>query len=156
MCFLNTTSEEGKSLKYSLNSNDHKSLKISFRTVYNNWQARVTERLVGNYIEDVIIPALKHQGWSEVIYAQDCAFGYEDESEKPVALQGFWNKGEQRFLIANGLCPTEEFIKTFRKLTRLLKHSPDGYLLKFKKTGKVKPLKEALKELDLRNLKNCG
>ena len=106
-------------MKYSLNSNDHKSLKIGFKTVYNNWQARVTETLVGNYIENLLIPELKRQGWSEAIYARGWFFQYEDEYERPVAKQVSWNKEVQRFLIANGLYPTEKFLKTFKKLARL-------------------------------------
>ena len=128
-------------MKYSLNSNDHKSLKISFRTLYNNWQAHVTERLVGNYIEDKLIPALKYQGWNEVIFTPYAWFNHEEN---------FWEqKLEQKFFIENGLYPTKELLETFKKLTRLLENTPDGFLVKLRKTERTKPLKEALKEFSL-------
>ena len=81
-------------MKYALNSNDHKSLKISLRNLHNRWQAQVSERLVGNYIEDKLIPALRLQGWNEVIYAQSHCFNFfydENESQRPKSRQGVWN-----------------------------------------------------------------
>ena len=113
--------------------------------MHNRWQAQVSERLVGNYIEDKLIPALKLQGWNEVVYAQSHCFNFyydENESQRPKSRQGVWNNYVHSFLLENGLYPTEEFMESFKKLTSLLKHSPDGYLFKFKKTGKVKSLKK--------------
>jgi len=111
--------------------------------VCNNWQAHVTERLVSNYIEDVIIPALKHQGWNEVIFTPHAWFRCEES---------FWTlELEQKFFIENGLYPTKELLETFKKLTRLLENTPDGFLVKLRKTERTKPLKEALKEFSLEN-----
>ncbi len=132
-------------MKYSLNSNDYKSLKTGLRNLHNNWQASVTERLVGNYIEDVIIPELTHQGWSEVIYSQDQGFKiFFDENEllRPTHMQGVWNNIAYGFFIENGLYPTEDFMNKLKKLLSLLNHFPDGYLFKFKKTGEVKAFKK--------------
>ena len=132
-------------MKYSLNSKDQKSLKLSLRNLHSNWQASVTERLVGNFIEDMIIPELKHQGWGEAIYTQGQGFKIfydENELQKPKCRQGVWDNYVYDFLIENGLYPTEKFMRTLKKLISLLKHSPDGYLLKFSKTGKLKSIKK--------------
>lgn len=113
----------------------------------SNWKARITERLVRCYIEDVVIPTLRKQGWSEVIFTPFAWCGTEPEEEFE------W---EQKFFIANGLFPTKEFLRTFIKLTRLLETVPDGFLLKVRKTERTKPLKGALKEFGLENVQSFG
>lgn len=113
-------------------------------TELNNFKARLTEQLVKRYIEKVLIPELGAQGWDQSIYTQEDfrIFYDENESQRPKCKQGVWNNYVYGILIENGLYPTEEFINTLKKLTSLLKHAPDGYLFKFKKTGKVKSLKK--------------
>lgn len=131
-------------MKYSLELSDQKSLKISLRNLHNNWQADVTERLVGNYIKGVLIPALKLQGWNEAIYTNDSGFQIfydENESLRPTHRQGIWNNVVCGFFIKNDLYPSEELMSSLKKLVSLLKHTPDGYLFKLNKTGQIKSLK---------------
>ena len=120
-------------------------------TELNNFKARLTERLVKRYIEKILIPALREEGWNQIIFTPDAWFGDEIEQNKnrPKHMQIFLNP-EQKFFIANGLYPTEELLKSFKKLTKVLEHTPDGFLVKVRKTEQTKRLKEALEELGFR------
>jgi hypothetical protein len=123
-------------------------------TELNNFKARLTERLVKRYIEKILIPALREQGWNQAIFTPNCWFGDEEEQNKnrPKPMQIFWNL-ESKFFVSNGLYPTEEFLQAFKKLTRLLDNTPDGFLVKLRKTKRTKLLKDALEEL---GLKKCS
>lgn len=126
-------------------------VKYAFHTTeLNNFKARLTERLVKRYIEKVLIPALREEGWDQIIFTPHAWFGDEIEQNKnrPKHMQIFWNL-EKKFFIANGLYPTEELLKSFKKLTKLLENTPDGFLVKLRKTEQTKRLKEALEEFGL-------
>lgn len=111
------------------------------RKEMNNWKGRITERLIRCYIDDVLIPTLRKQGWDDAIFAPQ-GDSMSEGSE-------MWSEMEVRFLVANGLFPTRRFLTSFKKLTNLLENLPDGFLIKIKKTGITKPLKEAIKEFKL-------
>ena len=112
-------------------------MKYSFHAKeLNNWKARITQRLIQCYIEDVLVQTLKEQGWDDSIYTK--GWFYEQTS---------WSEEfELKFLIANNLFPTMKFLNYFKKLTRLLKNEPDGFLFKLK-IGKMEALDSALKEI---------
>ena len=119
------------------------------RTELNNFQAGLTEKLVKRYVKKTLIPELREQGWDAVIYVEQSPFQPQLDDSEPPERQGFWSKNEERVLVAEGLCPTRAFLRMFKKLTRVLEHSPDGFLLKLRKTGKTKSLGETLEELKL-------
>ena len=93
-------------------------------------------------------PRLKSQGWDEVLFSMETWF---DES---MLIEKF----EERFFISNGLFPNEQFLSSFQRLTKqLLSNAPDGFLIKLKKTGQVKPLGHALKRFGLEGSSwSCG
>jgi hypothetical protein len=76
-------------------------IKYSFnRKEMNNWKARITERLIHCYIDDVLIPTLRKQGWDNAIFTPHAWFG---------DYTGQGSEMEVRFLVANGLFPTRRF-----------------------------------------------
>lgn len=130
-------------MKYSFNPKE-----------FNHWKARVTESLVRHYIENVLIPKLSKEEWDKIIFT---SIGF---APKNTPLRHPWARGwelekksrysmERGFLIANGLYPTPKFLHRFEQLTNLLENAPDGYLIKLRRTGKFKYLKDALSELEL-------
>ncbi len=121
-------------------------------TDINRFKGRITEMLVKRYIEKVLIPALREQGWDQIIFTPNAWFGDEVEQNKnrPKHMQIFWNP-EPKFFIENGLYPTEELVKSFKKLTKVLENVPDGFFFKLRKTEQTKRLKEALAEFGLQN-----
>jgi len=130
-----------------------KVVKYSFVwTELNNFKARLTERLVRQYCRKVLVPALREQGWDQVIFTPYAWFGDDVEENKgrPKALQIFWHN-EEKILIEKGFYPSKNFLKIFKELTSLLENTPDGFLIKLKKTELAKPLKEALKEIGSEN-----
>jgi len=128
-------------IKYSLHWTD-----------INRFKGKITEMLVGKYIERVLIPVLSEEGWDQIIFTQNAWFGdmLEESKDMPKALQISWNL-EEKFFIERGLYPTEELLKSFKKLTKLLENIPDGFLIKLRKTNSTKPLKKALKEIGFKN-----
>jgi hypothetical protein len=87
-----------------------------------------------------LVPRLKSQGWDEVIFSRETWFDEWMPLGKP----------EERFFISKGLFPNEQFLLSFQRLTKqLLSNAPDGFLVKLRKTGEVKPLVHALKEFGL-------
>lgn len=102
---------------------------------------RIGENIVESHINDILIPKIRKRGWDDVIYTRLTWFrGWE-----PI------QKFEIRFLIYNEFFPTRKFLNAFKKLTGLLENAPDGFLIKLKRTGKFKLLKEALRESSLEN-----
>lgn len=117
-------------------------------TEINRFKGKITEMLVRRYIEKVLVYALREQGWDQIIFTPNAWFGDEIEQNKnrPKHRQIFLTP-EPKFFIANSLYPTEELLESFKKLTKLLKNTPDGFLVKLRKTEHTKRLKEALKEV---------
>ena len=114
-------------MKYSFNPKEFK-----------KWKGRIGERLVECYIENDVIPILRKKGWDGVIF-----------TSTPFAPKfSLMETMERQFLVANGLHPTPKFLRRFEQLTNLLENAPDGYLIKLRRTGKFKYLKDALSELD--------
>lgn len=120
-------------------------------TVLNNFKSRLTERLVKQYIEKTLIPDLRVQGWDQIIFTPHVWFGVEEEQNKnrPKSRQIFMNS-ELIFFVSNGLYPTGDFLKYFKKLTRVIKNAPDGFLVKLRRTNQTKLLKDTLKEFGLK------
>ena len=128
-------------------------VKYAFHTTeLNKFKARLTEKLVKRYIEKMLIPALREQGWNQVIFEPHSWFGDEEEQNKnrPNHMQIFWNL-ESFFFVRNGLYPTKVFLKSFKKLTKVLENTPDGFLFKLRNTNRTKLLKDALEEFGLQN-----
>jgi hypothetical protein len=126
-------------------------IKYSFnRKEMNNWKARITERLIHCYIDDVLIPMLRKQGWDNAIFSPHAWFGDEVEENKhrPDYMKIFW-RHEEKFFIKNRLFPTQDLMVKFKRLTKTLQNVPDGFLFKLKTTGELKRLNEALKELQV-------
>ena len=115
------------------------------------WKGRIAESLVEHYIKNVLIPALKARKWNEVFYT------YSFVSKVPFKVRETWYRGwkqtfwkqELKLLIAMGFFPTLNFLERFETFTHLLSNIPDGFLIKLKKTGKFKSLKDALVEFKL-------
>lgn len=127
-------------------------MKYSFnRKEMNNWKARITERLIECYIEDVLIPSLKRESWDIVIYSTATWFSVPDS-------EGFNPdfRNEKIFFLSNGLLPTSKLLKHFEKLTSALENCPDGFLIKLRKTGESKKLKDGMVELGLKFYKGYG
>lgn len=116
------------SLKYSFNPQE-----------FRNWKARIGERLVECHIENDVIPILRKKGWDGVIFT----------STQFAPKFSWMGEMERKFLMANSLYPTPKFLRRFEQLTNLLENLPDGHLIKLKRTGKFKYLKDALSELEL-------
>lgn len=117
-------------MKYSFHSNE-----------LNNWKARITERLVECYINDVVVENLRKEGWDDVTFTPHTWF-FEEE---------LFENMELKFFIAHCLMPTKNFLNSFKKLTRLLENEPDGFLIKMHKTNETKCLKKIFQRNDLKN-----
>jgi len=130
-------------LKYSLHSKE-----------LNNWKARITERVVELYIQEKVISRLKKEGWSDAIYTR--GWFYQPIKDHKGDLLDLFEKREAKFFIANNLFPISRFLKNFEKLTKLLKNIPDGFLVKWKETGRFKILRDGLVEFGLDSYKNGG
>jgi hypothetical protein len=120
-------------------------------TEINRFKGKITEMLVRPYIEKVLVNALREEVWDQIIFISNAWVGdkIEQNKNRPQHRQIFWNP-ELKFLIANGFYPTEELLASFKKLTKLLKNIPDGFLVKLRKTEQTKRLREALVEGGLR------
>lgn len=104
-------------------------MRYSFGTSeLNNCKGSITESLVKQYIEKVTIPSLKKEGWEYIFFNHN--------------LQSFFNQWHEFlwFYTSKGICPNDEFTSKLEKLDEL-KREPDGFLVKLKKTGKIRNLK---------------
>jgi len=111
----------------------------------NGWKANLTERLVECYIEQRLIPRLKSQeGLEIVIYSTFTWFSVPDSQDFNPDF-----KKERVFFLSNGLLPTNELLQNFETLTKTLENTPDGFLLKLKRTGESKPYRDGMSEMDL-------
>jgi len=126
-------------IKYSFNSKE-----------MNNWKARISERLVQHYIKDILIPSIKKEGWDIVIYSRTTWCSVPDS-------KGFNPKisNEMLFFLSNRLLPTSKLLKHFNKLTATLENSPDGFLIKLRKTGESKKLIDAMNN-SMKVVRYCG
>jgi hypothetical protein len=106
----------------------------------------IAESLVRQYVEDETMPSLEKEGWDYVFF-----MGYLPEivpydnlppEQRPIQHGG-------KFFISKDIFPNREFLTNLRKLDKLIEHEPDGFLVKLKKTGETKPLKEAFVEFGL-------
>ena len=116
----------------------------------SGWKARITERLAECYIEKNLIPKLKREeGWDIVIFSTLTWFSVPDSL-------GFNPdfKDEKLFFLANRLLPRHELLNNFKELTKTLSNWPDGFLIKLRKTGGSKTLKDGMVEMGLKPLRS--
>jgi hypothetical protein len=113
----------------------------------SNIKGSLGEKLIQSYIKKELVPALTKQGWDDVIFSPYTWFTPKLGS---LVNHDFpQREREARFIISNGYYPTKEFLEYFKKLTRLLENTPDGFLIKLRKTGENKLSSEAINEFDL-------
>ncbi len=107
------------------------------------------EELVENYIRHNLIPTLQNKdAWTDIIYT-GAWFKSTHSSTYPEAFIKFEEEQEVRELLLDGFYPTPEFLNYFKKLTISLSNVPDGFLIKMKRTGIKRKVKEAIKEYDI-------
>ena len=126
-----------RKLKYAFSSNKARAA---------NRKGAITETLVRQHIESELIPSLKREGWDFVFFVDhlESIIPYDDlPPEKRPHQQG------EKFFISKELFPSSEFLEYLRRLDGLIEGQPDGFLIKFKRTGKAKLVKEALQEFRL-------
>jgi len=94
----------------------------------NNVKGHISEHLVRQHIEEKVIPSLEKEGWDYVFFSRH--------------LHPFFNRSYDNlwFYASKGIFPNRGFIANLRKLDKL-RREPDGFLIKLKKTGKMKTLK---------------
>ena len=115
----------------------------------NNWKARITERLIEYYFEQNLIPKLKQEeGWDTLLVISCPWFTTEGSSFQLEFNEIF--QLERLVFLSNGLLPRAELLSNFDELTRTLRNVPDGFLVKLKKTGESKSLKDGMAEMGLR------
>jgi len=123
----------------------------------------IGESVIEKYIKKELIPILiKKEGWDNIFYFTKDFFHVDIQISRNPAFPESQNvskvfyeqKNEiEKFFLNNGLFPTNEFLSYFNKFLSILDYTPDGFLVKVKKTGERKLLGEALKKLDL-DIKN--
>ena len=122
-------------------------MKYSFKQQdLNNWKGRITESLTRFYIRDVLAPKLEQEGWDKVLFLQSIPLRIPARplEELSTGKQGLYHdkyKDIKIRLLSEDIYPTQEFLEKCDKINSLLEHSPDGFLLKLKKTGEKKQMK---------------
>jgi hypothetical protein len=125
-------------LKYSFNPRD-----------FNNLKGRIAEKLVQYFIEKAKIPALTKKGWDYVFFRRMLPTDLTQDDLPPLRYAGgpFQNINE-KFFVGHGLFPSRKLLTRIKKLSKLLEQfrneSGDGFLIKTRKTGETRTLKEAL------------
>jgi len=112
----------------------------------NNWKGRITESLTRFYIRDVLAPKLEKEGWFKVLYLRDIPSRTPSDTTNKYSSNILSRLRLVNFL-NNGVYPSQELLDKCEKVNGLLEHSPDGFLLKLKRTGEMKPMKELISEL---------
>jgi hypothetical protein len=114
----------------------------------NPQKGRLGEKLVKSYINDDLIPSLKKtEGWTDIIYT--VAWFKATYSQDFQDFIKFEEEKQTRRLLANGFYPTKEFVDYFNKLIDSLSNTPDGFLIKMKRNGAFRKVKEAIEEYNL-------
>ena len=119
----------------------------------------IGESVIEKYIKKELIPTLiKKEGWDNIFYFTKDFFHVDihisrnpahPESQN-VSKRFYEQKNEiEKFFLNNGLFPTDEFLSYFNKFLSILDYTPDGFLIKVKKTGERKLLGEALKKFSM-------
>lgn len=93
--------------------------------------------------------SLKKEGWDYAFFREELP---RNRSDGRILLYDNlgWLEG---FFINDGLFPNHKLLSKIEKLKGLIEHKPDGFLIKLKKTGETKTLKEAfgLERWEVRN-----
>lgn len=128
-------------------------MKYSFKQRdMNNWKGRITESLTRCYIREILAPELEKEGWDKVLFIQSVPLRIPSRptEELPPYKRDFYRDKYiwiKTILLNLGLYPSPEFLDKCGKVNGLFKHLPDGFLLKFRKTGEIKSMKELISEL---------
>lgn len=130
-------------------------MKYSFKQEeLNNWKGHITESLTRFYIRDILTPKLEKEGWDKVIYLKSIhlripARPLEElgPSKRDFYRDKFINT--KVLLLSEGIYPTQEFSDKCEKVNELLNHLSDGFLLKFKKTGEMKRMKDIVLDVGI-------
>ena len=112
----------------------------------NSWKAKIAERLIESYVEQVLIPKVKREeGWDIVIFSRITWFSVPSST-------GFNPdfRNERLFFLSNGLVPTPKLLDKFEHLTQTLENMPDGFLVKLRRTGELKSLGNSINEMGLK------
>ena len=119
----------------------------------------IGESVIEKYIKKELIPNLiKKEGWDNIFYFTKDFFRVDihisrnpshPESQN-VSKRFYEQKNEiEKFFLNNGLFPTDKFLIYFKKFLSILDYTPDGFLVKVKKTSESKLLGDALKKFNL-------
>jgi hypothetical protein len=112
-------------------------------------RGRIGERLVECYINDELIPSLKKtEGWTDIIYTIAWFKATYPQKDYQDFIK-FEEEKQTRLLIANGFYPTKEFADYFNKLIDSLSNTPDGFLIKMKRNGAFRKVKQAIEDYNL-------
>lgn len=124
-------------------------LKYSFKQQdMNNWKGRITESLIRFYIRDVLAPELEKEDWFKVFYLRKIPLGISSNSTNKYSRNVLSRLRWVSFL-NKGAYPSHGLLEKCEKMNGLLEHSPDGFLLKLRKTGEIKLMKELVSELGI-------
>ena len=130
-------------------------MKYSFKQQdLSNWKGRVTESLTRSYIRDVLSPKLKKEGWDEILFLQDIHLRIPARplEELPSYKQRFYRDkfmSIKVILLSKGVYPDQEFLDKCEKVNGILEHLPDGFLLKLRKTGEMKQMKDLISDIGI-------
>jgi hypothetical protein len=112
-------------------------------------RGRLGEKLVEAYINDDLIPSLKKtEGWTDIIYTVAWFKATYPQKDYEDFIK-FEEEKQTRLLLANGFYPTKEFADYFNKLVDCLSNTPDGFLIKMKRNGAFRKVKQAVEEYNL-------
>lgn len=108
--------------------------------VLSNEKGRRGEAVVKSHIDEKLIPNLKaKEGWDIVTYCSIDSFQHSAPGTGVIS--------EAFAFLASEVIPTQKLFDDFRELARTLNNTHDGFLLKLKKTGAFKSLRDGLSQL---------
>lgn len=111
-------------------------------------RGRLGEKMVECYINDDLIPSLKKtEGWTDIIYTKALMKAtYTQDFQDFIKFE---EEKQTRLILSNEFYPTKDFADYFNKLIDSLSNTADGFLIKMKRRGTFKTVKEAIEEYDL-------
>jgi len=119
----------------------------------NSWKGRITESLAGRYIEEVLCPKLKNEGFDFVFFKD---FGYMllhlcgNEATLPKPYWGDVPENLKNLFFEEGFFPCSNLTNKTVKLMQNLDCATDGFLFKTKRTGETITRKKAFPHLIIR------
>jgi len=128
-------------------------VKYSFKQQdMNNWKGRITESLTRFYIRDVLCPKLEKEGWFKVLFLPSIPLLIPSRpiEELSASKRDFYRDkyiSLRTILLGKGIYPSQEFLEKCGRVNDFLKHLSDGILLKFRKTGEMKQMRDLISEI---------